>query len=257
MTMLANIQRGKTPRPPRLLVYGTEGIGKSTFAASAPGCIFIQTEDGLDEINCARFPLAGRYEDVVVQLTELQGSAEFQVTNIDSLDWLERLIWDRVCRDHGCKSIEDAGGGYARGYTFALTYWREIIGLLDALRARDMVITLIAHFKIEKFEDPDGAPYDRYAPRLNKHALAIICEWCDAVLFATRKMRSQTSDAGFGRKRTVAVALGQDGGERILRCVPQPSCVAKNRYGLPSEIPLSWAALMAGVAKSQEETPNG
>jgi hypothetical protein len=111
-----------------------------------------------------------------------------------------------------------------------------------------MVVLLISHAKVEKFEDPESSPYDRYSPRLHKHAGALIGEWVDAVLFATRRMRTQSEDAGFGRKRTIAHAVGKDGGERILRCVGGPSCIAKNRYGINDDLPLSWAAFMAALS---------
>jgi hypothetical protein len=260
---LAAIQKGRTPKPPRLLVYGTEGIGKSSFAAQAPRPIFVQTEDGLDEIDCDKFPLATRYEEVVESLTALAAEDHpYESVVIDSLDWLERLIWDRVCRDANVTSIEKADGGYSKGYTHALTQWREVIDLLNGLRAaKNMVVLLIAHTKVEKFEDPESSPYDRYSPRLHKHAAALLCEWCDAVLFATRKIRTQSEDGGFGRKRTIAKAVGKDGGERVLRTVGGPSCVAKNRYGITDELPLDWAAFMAALSTqpnpTTEETSNG
>ncbi|MCS7017287.1 MAG: ATP-binding protein, partial [Gemmatales bacterium] len=119
---------------------------------------------------------------------------------------------------------EKADGGYARGYTHAVTHWREVVDQLNLLRSqRGMVVVLIAHAKVEKFEDPETPPYDRYSPRLHKHAAALVCEWSDAVLFATRKFRTQSEDAGFGRKRTIAQPIGKDGGERILRCIGGPS----------------------------------
>ena len=134
MTRLATIQKGRTPRPPRLLVYGTEGIGKSSFAAQAPRPIFVQTEDGLDEIDTDKFPRAEKYEEVVESLAALANQDHpYESVVIDSLDWLERLIWDRVCRDANVTSIEKADGGYSKGYTHALTYWREILDLLNAL----------------------------------------------------------------------------------------------------------------------------
>src|SRR5262249_38388869 len=99
MSAFARIQRGRVHKPPRLMVYGTEGIGKSTFAAGAPQPVFIQTEDGLDQIDCAHFPLATSYEDVVAALSELRTEAhDYESVVIDSLDWLERLLWDKVCR---------------------------------------------------------------------------------------------------------------------------------------------------------------
>ncbi|GIW85378.1 MAG TPA: ATP-binding protein [Dehalococcoidia bacterium] len=253
MSLLARVQRGRTPKPPRLLVYGTEGIGKSTFAAGAPRPVFVQTEDGLDEIDCDKFPLATTYDEVLAALAGLRAEPhEYETVVIDSLDWLERMIWDKVCQESGAKSIEKADGGYAKGYTHALTYWREVVEHLNALRnTRGMVVVLIAHAKVEKFEDPESSPYDRYSPRLHKHASALVSEWCDAVLFATRKVRTQTEDAGFGRKRTIAHALGKDGGERVLRTVGGPSCIAKNRYGLTEDLPLSWAAFVAALSNHQ------
>jgi hypothetical protein len=250
MSLLENIKSGKEPMPPRLMIYGVEGIGKSMFAASAPKSVFIQTEDGLSEIDCYKFPLANTFSEVTDALHVLHQEAhDFQTVAIDSLDWMERLIFDEVCREYGVRSIEKADGGYARGYTHALTHWRKVLNLLESLRnEKGMACILIAHSKIEKFEDPESSAYDRYSPRLHKHANALISEWVDAVLFATRRFRVQKEDAGFNRERTIAAPVGADGGERIMRTVGGPACVAKNRYGLPGELPLSWDALMAAMA---------
>lgn len=258
MSMLDQVQAGRVAKPPRVLCYGTPGIGKSTFAAQAPKPIFIQTEDGLDGIDCDRFPLAESYQHVVTALQELhQEPHDYETLVIDSLDWLERLAWARLCEQYSVTSIEKVDGGYARGYTHALTLWGEIISLLNALRhERQMVILLISHSKVERFEDPESAAYDRYAPRLHKHASALVTEWCDAVLFATRKFRTQTEDAGFNRKRAIAHAVGTDGGERILRCVGGPSCIAKNRYGVSGELPLSWDAFINAISQLQETQGN-
>lgn len=249
--LLGTIQSGRATSPPRLMVYGTEGIGKSTLAARAPRPVFIQTEDGLGEIDCLRFPLAGTLDEVAAALAALRTeSHDFQSVVIDSLDWLERLVWDAVCQEYGAKSIEKVDGGYGKGYIHALSHWRTLLGQLSRLhRERQLAVILIAHAKVEKFEDPEASPYDRYSPRLHKHASALLTEWCDAVLFATRKFRTQTEEAGFGRKRTTAHAIGKDGGERILRTVGGPSCVAKNRYNLDPEVPLEWPALMAGITQ--------
>lgn len=243
--MLETIQRGKLQLPPRLLIYGTEKIGKSTLCAAAPKPVFIQTEDGLDNINCDRFPLATKVEDVFNQIAAVgRDEHDYRTLVIDSLDWLEQLIFERVCSDAGVDSIEKVDGGYGKGYVAAIAAWRKLTDWLNKLRAkRSMVILLIAHAKVERFEDPEASPYDRYAPRLNKHAAALMSEWCDAILFATRKMRVDIKDAAFGRKRATAHAIGADGGDRILRCIGSPSCLAGNRYQLPAELPLSWQSL--------------
>jgi hypothetical protein len=156
---------------------------------------------------------------------------------VDSLDWLERIIWNKVCRRRNVESIEDIG--YAKGYVFALTQWREFLDGLTALRTeRGMMVMLIAHAKIEKFENPETDNYDRYVPRLHKLASAVVQEWCDEVLFATYKVYTKTTDEGFNRKKT----KGTGTGERIIRTTERPAHVAKNRLNLPDELPLDWTA---------------
>lgn len=250
---LATVTTGKTNKPPRILIHGPEGIGKSTFGSSAPDPIFIQTEDGLDEIEAAKFPLAGNVADVGDQLdTLIKEDHDYKSVVIDSADWLERLIHDQVCRDSGCETIEKAAGGYGKGYAVALTYWREIVSKLDTLRnERGMICILVAHSKIEKFEDPEAPTYDRYSPRLHKSSAALLCEWADAVLFATRRFRTTTTEGAGGKTRTTATAIGKDGGERIIRAYGGPTCVAKNRYRITAEIPLSWAAFVDAIAANQ------
>jgi hypothetical protein len=253
MSVLEKIHTGKHPAPPRLLVYGVEGVGKSNFAAQAPGAIFIPTEDGLGEIDCASFPLAKKLTDVESYLSALAIEPhDYQTVVIDSLDWLEQLIWDDLCRLSSATSIEKVDGGFGKGYTAALRFWRQIIDSLEALhKERNMAVILIAHAKVERFEDPESSAYDRYTPRLHKHANAVITEWADAILFATRKFRTESEDTGFGRERTIAVGIGKDGGERVLRTVGGPSCIAKNRYNLPYELPLSWDAFVGALTCNQ------
>jgi hypothetical protein len=238
MTMLEKIESGKCPGPRRLLLHGTHGIGKSTFGARAFKPVFIPTEDGLGEIECDRFPLAQSYDDVINALGELYAEEhQYRTVVIDSLDWLERLIWADVCRKRSVESIEDIG--YSKGYTFALTQWREILTGLDALRAkRGMICLLLAHTKIERFENPETDSYDRYVPRLHKLASQVIQEWCDEVLFATYKVYTKTNEEGFNRKK----AKGLGNGERVIRTTERPAHMAKNRLNLPDELPLDWNA---------------
>ena len=125
MGILQNVITGKQPVPPRLMIYGSEGVGKSTFASNAPKAVFIQTEDGLSEIDCAKLPVVTTYDELLKQLKAIRDEEhEFQTLCVDSLDWTERIIWDRVCSDYGVKCIEKADGGYGKGYTHALTYWQ-------------------------------------------------------------------------------------------------------------------------------------
>ena len=242
MSLIGSITKGREQQPPRIMIYGSEGVGKSTFASLAPNPVFVQTEDGLSEIDTSKFPLARTFEDVVMQLQAVRDEQhEFGTLVIDSLDWLERLVWDRVCADYAVKSIEKADGGYGKGYVHALTYWRQIVSILNDIRSkRGMAVVMIAHAAVERFEDPEHAAYDRYTPRLHKKACSLVCEWVDAVLFASRRLRV---DSTTGK----AAPVGADGGERILRTNGSPACIAKNRFGLPTELPLSWAAFVEAL----------
>jgi len=236
--LLDQVQSGKSDVPRRVMLYGTHGIGKSSWAACAPRPIFIQTEDGLGQIDCDRFPMPAKYEDVVDALSELYlADHPYRTVVIDTLDWLEQLIFAEVCRRKGVKNIEDIG--YAKGYTFALTHWREVLDGLDGLRNdRGMTVVLIAHSKIERFENPETETYDRYTPRLHKHGSALVCEWSDEVLFATYEVNTIRTDEGFDRKRERAVGKG----ERIVWTTERPARVAKNRLNLPDKLPLDWNA---------------
>jgi len=237
--MLDQIVTGMQPESRRILLYGTAGIGKSTFAADAPAPIFIQTEDGLGSIDCARFPVVDSLDQVLSAITALyEQEHDFRTVVVDSLDWLERLIWAEVCRRRGVDNIEDIG--YGKGYAFAQSHWRDVLDGLGALRtAKGMGVVLIAHSKIEKFDNPETESYDRYSPRLHKHAAALVQEWCDEVLFATYRVHTRAHEEGFNKKRTQGIGTG----ERILRTSERPAHVAKNRLGLPEELPLSYGAL--------------
>jgi hypothetical protein len=231
MSLLSQLQVGKRPAPRRCMVHGVQGVGKSTFGASARNPVFVQTEDGLGEIDCIKFPVAQSFSDVMNALTELRAQPhDFETVVLDSLDWLERLIWQDVCVRKNVKNIEDIG--FQKGYVFALDEWRQFIAGLDALRReRGMAIILIAHTKIEKFQTPEDSAFDRFTPRLHKLAAAVVMEWCDEVLFATY---TTTTDPKKVRNITAP--------ERVMRTCEGPTHVAKNRLGMPYELPLEWAA---------------
>lgn len=237
-SLLQKIHSGKRQQPPRILIYGSEGIGKSTFAASAPKPVFIPTEDGLDHIACDSFPLCTSFEQVIECLTALKNDEhDYKTVVIDSIDWLEQLIFDHLCREYNVKSIEKVDGGYGKGYVHALTFWRRIVDDLRFLReTRGMVVVLVAHTKIEAHSDPESSPFDRFSPKLHKKANSMICEWCDAILLATREYGAAKGD--------------DSGGQRVLRCMSSPTCVAKNRYALPDVLPFNWAALVQAITKS-------
>lgn len=243
MSLIDTIKTGREENPARIIVYGTNGVGKSTFAAGAKKPVFIQTEDGLGRIDCAKFPLCKSFEDVKAQLVAVRDEAhDFSSLVIDTLDWCETLIWHDVIQRGGRKKISDFP--YGQGYDAALVEWQGVTRTLDEIwNKRRMNIVLLAHSKVEKMNDPENGEYDRWSPRLYKTANAHLCEWADAILFATTRV---VVDSASGKARPI----GEGGGERYIRTVGTPAVVAKNRFDLPEEIGLSWASFTAGIGKN-------
>ncbi len=251
---LASLNRASAPKPPRILIHGVHGVGKTTFAAAAPDPVLILTEDGLGTLDVQHFPLAKTLDEVMQALASLYAEEHrFRTLVVDSVDWLEPLVWARVCQDLKLKSIEDAG--YGKGYVAALDVWREYIEGLNALRDRKgMAIVQIAHTDIKRFDSPESEPYDRYVIKLHSKASALLQEHSDIVLFANYRISTVKSDVGFNKK--VTRALGS--GERLIHTAERPAFLAKNRYGLPDTLEMSWSALESampsGILPSQQES---
>ena len=237
---LKSISKNESINAPRLVVYGVEGIGKSTFAAGAPNPIFILTEDGLGSLSVAHFPIAKTFANVMSAIATLHDeSHDFYTVVIDSLDWLENIIWREVESSHDAKDL-----AYGKGAIIAADRWRQVLEGLDALRLhRKMVVILIAHTTIKRFDSPEVEPYDRYQPKLQERSSAVIREWADALLFANYKVMVKKDDVGFNKTTN----RGFTTGERLLFANERPAYMAKNRYALPDSIPLSWDAFESSI----------
>ena len=78
--------------PPRTLIYGSDGIGKTTFAARSPNPIFITTEDGATRVPVAKFPHCKSSQDVTNYLHALYGEDhDYKTVVLDSADWAQAL----------------------------------------------------------------------------------------------------------------------------------------------------------------------
>ena len=235
---ISSIQQGPTSKPPRIVIYGPHGIGKSTFGSEAPNPIFIQVEDGIDTIDVPRFPLAKTYGDVRSAIeTLLTEDHEFKTVVVDSIDWCEALIWKHVAKEHNEASIESFGFG--RGYVFAEDVFRsDFLAGLNALRAKGMAIILIAHSQVRRFDDPMSEAYDRFELKLHKRASAVVEEWADVIGFAHERVMIAKEEKGFNKKRSRGISSGN----RVLGLEREAAFEAKNRLGLPAEIAFSWDA---------------
>ena len=223
---------GKQELPPRICIYGTHGIGKSTIASQFPEPIFISTEDGIDGLDVTSFPKATHVNDVVESIkTLIKEEHDFRTVVVDTVDWLvEPLVVEDVENTHDAKDL-----AYGKGQMLVAESFREILQGLDALRRkRNMNVVLLAHANIVKFESPMTEPYDRYTPKLPNRCNALLQEWVDVLGFAAFKVIIKKADAGFNKEVTRGVTTG----ERLLHLVENPAYLAKNRYSCPDNIEL-------------------
>jgi len=247
---LASLSRTRRIRAPKIVICGPGKIGKSTFAASAPGAVGILTEAGMDAIDGIAFPVAQSLDEVYQAIGALLSEEhDHQFVYLDSLDWLEPLVHEHVCRANGWTDIEKPG--YGKGYVAAAEEWRTLLAGLDQLREqRGMGAILIAHDQIKHVEDPLTEGYDTHALKLHSRASAIVAEWADVIGYAGYRVFVNKTDAGFGQKEAKAATTG----ERLLHVEAHPAHCGGNRFGLKN-LPLSWAAFAAALAAAQSPQP--
>lgn len=234
----------ETWSPPKVLLYGVHGLGKTTFGCTFESPILLRIEDNASAIDVPTFPQpANTFQDLCEAIQALHGEHGFKTLVVDSLDWMEPLVWANTCARLGVESIERVG--YGKGYTEADDDWRMLMGGLDSLRhTRGMQIVLIAHAEIKTFQAPDGDAYDRYQIKLHKRAWALWQEWSNVVLFANYKRQAIKIKDGGAKGQDKFRATGS--GERVVFTDERPAYVAKNHWGLPHEIYIgqdrTWAA---------------
>jgi len=235
---LANISRGKQERPLRVIIYGVEGVGKSTFASQAPNPVFLCAEDGTSQLDVSRFPSPKTWNEVLEAVKVLtHDEHEFKTLVIDTLDWLEPLCWQHVCQTQGRGNIEEFG--YGKGYVMAVEQWRILLGRLDTLvRTRRMNVILVAHGAVRRVDDPQTGPFDRYRMKVHEKASDVLREWVDAILFARHEVVTIERN---GKMR------GRSSGARVLHTTWTAAYDAKNRFDLPETLPLAWDEFESAV----------
>lgn len=241
-----------TAKPPRIVIYGPHGVGKSTFGAGFPNPILLMTEDGVGALRVRRFPnQVTTYRQLMTALGALfDGAHDRETLLLDSLDWLEPIVWAETAERHNKASIE--AFDYGKGYIFADDVWSEVLDGLDALRdARGMSIVCTAHAEAQRFQSPLTEPYDRYRIKLHKRASALVQEWADVVGFAHWQTAVATTDLGFKKKAARGISTGQ----RLLALEERPAWEAKNRYALPPVMSLDTEQFLALLGERYTPAP--
>lgn len=238
---LANLVTGRQQRPLRIVIYGVDGIGKSSFAASSPAPIFISAEDGTAHLDVIRFPMPESWSDIMDAIGVLYDQPhEFQTLVIDSADWAEQIARDAVCIENRVPSIESIP--YGKGWVFSQEKFSQLLRGLDALYTKGMNIIVVAHAQIKPFNDPEHEAYDRYSLKLDKRADPLFREWADYVLFANwdTRIEQATDTKGKPLPGLEGKAKGRSYGKRLLYTQRSAAFDAKRRFNIPDRMELDW-----------------
>ena len=231
---MLNITTGKIDRALKVVAYGSEGIGKTTFAAAFPEPLFIDTEGGTSHMDVRRINRPKSWSELLSIIGEVADTADVCKTLVlDTADWAEQLCVTHVCEKYKQSSIESFG--YGKGYTYLAEEFGRLLTALDKVIDSGKNVVITAHAKMRKFEQPDeqGA-YDRWEMKLSKQVAPLLKEWCDMLLFLNYKTYVITTDTNSKKAQ---------GGKRVIYSSHHPCWDAKNRHGLPEEMDLDFKNL--------------
>lgn len=247
------ITSGIVPKAQRIVVYGVEGVGKSTFAAQFPDALFIDTEGSTNHMDVRRLPAPATWQALIAEVQHVRDTPGLCSTLvIDTADWAEKLCMIQICETYEKTGIEDFGWG--AGYTYAFDAFGKLLNLLNDVIERGINVVLTAHAMIGKFDTPDEeASYNRYKLKLvdtPKTSISnMVKEWADAVLFCNYK--TVVEYVGDDSKNRKAKARG--GKTRVMYCTHHACWDAKNRWGLPDELPFEYAQIAPFVPAGTSE----
>lgn len=239
-----SVTTGVQAAPVKTVLYGPEGIGKSTFASHFPDPVFIDTEGGTKRLNVARLPQPTSWDMLLDEVAEVRkGSVPCGTMVLDTADWAERLCIQAVCARAKVSGIEDFG--YGKGYTYVKEEFAKLLDALEEVLNAGHNVVVLAHAAITKFEQPDAVGnYDRWSMKTSKQVAPLLREWCDMLLFANYKTVVEKAGSGPNAKNKAS------GGRRVLYTTHHPCWDAKNRFGLPEELPLDYASIAACIPES-------
>jgi len=242
------IKVGATPTAPRIVLIGVEGVGKTTAGAQCERPIFLTAEDGLvgkgfDGVEHYTPP---NWEAALEFLSWVRDADHgFKSLIIDTIDWLEPLLVTYICTRDKKKDIEDYG--YGKGYTIAADEFRRALAIIDGIHKKGILVMINAHCQVKAFNNPVGDNYDRYELKCSKHIAGMVKEWSDAVLFANYQTFA-VKDKGSSK------AKGVGGQVRIVSTQYSAAWDAKNRYGLPAEMPFDMPTILEAIRKGEPES---
>lgn len=245
---MLGITTGAVRKPQKVVLYGPEGIGKTLLAASFPGALFLDTEGGTDGYDVARLPAPTSWTALKDTVRAVAAQRPCGTLVVDTADWAERMLCDELCAKMKWDSMETLNFG--KCWTYCLEEFGRLLDLLTDVRDAGMNVVVTAHAMVSKFEQPDEAEsYDRWTMKLYKKDAALLKEWADALLFLNYRTTVEVVGEGFSAKGKARNA------RRTLFCDHHAAWDAKNRWGLPPEVPMDYASIAPFVPVPAEPAP--
>ena len=233
------ITRGKLIKPQKVVAYGPEGVGKSTFASQFPDPLFVDTEDSTITMDVARLPKPTSWTMLLSHIEYVKKNPSVCKTLVvDTADWAERLCIDHICAKGNVNGIEDFG--YGKGYVYLEEEFGRFLNKLQEIIEIGINVVVTAHAEIKKIEQPEEiGGFDHWQLKLEKKTMPLLKEWADILLFANYKVFVVNVDnQGAAKGKNKA-----QGGKRVMYSTHTPWWDAKNRHNLPEELAFDFSAI--------------
>ncbi len=152
---------------------------------------------------------------------------------LDALIGFQKLCFQFVCdRDYGGVWGKKGFMSYREGFDVSVTEWTKLLSALDRIRDKEIGTLCLSHAKPVKFENPDGANYDRWVSDAHHKIWDAMKQWSDALLFGNFFEQVETSQENKQKGK------GIGGDERVVYFTHKAAHDAKNRHGDPEPITL-------------------
>lgn len=256
---LGRLKSSTSTFPPIILLYGVDGVGKTSLAAEFPDALYLptsgeRTPEGVDLATPEDEDGGTQYITSWEELKTIVGDLltedhDFKTVIFDSLDGLEPVLNAETCARIGADSIgsndKGSAAAFGQGDVQGDVEWAEFMDACAMLTHRGIAVVLLGHPEIKRFDSPVTDPYDRYQVKLRKRAAALVRERCDIVAFLNYRISLKSKEVGIKKEVTHA----EGGKERQIHLTEGAGFVAKNRYSMPDAIAYQKGKGYAALAK--------